>query len=144
MENIIQRIFHVNSKGITEESIAKSEKSIKIKKAKIEEPSKYSKEFCRLPIEVLRDASKVPFEGSEARYFRNVVVAEDSTQPFNHCVTLADFINKVDEIAQKRNMGLGQCKENTDWFLYAPSDELYPHAELIPWRMQEEQTMSQL
>jgi len=40
-----------------------------------------------------------------------------------------------------RGMGFGLPANKIDWFLYAPSNELHPHAEYIPWRMQEEQSM---
>merc|ERR1712100_348221 len=88
-----------------------------------------------------QDADKIPFEGPEARYFRNALIAEDDIQPFRHCNTVGDFIRKFDEISKIREMGFGLPVNKMEWFLYAPSSELYPHAEYVPWRMQEEQTM---
>jgi hypothetical protein len=68
-------------------------------------------------------------------------MAEDNTSPFRYCKSMGDFIKKVDEIRRHRDMGLGLTRDNVDWFLFASPEELYPHAETVPWSWQDEQTM---
>jgi len=80
--------------------------------------------------------------GPEARYFKNAVVIEDSSRPFYSCKTLGSFLRKVEQICKMREMGYGIPRNKAEWFLYAPSSDLYPHEECIHWRMQEEQTMN--
>merc|ERR1712113_360188 len=90
---------------------------------------------------IFLDAEKIPFEGPEARFFKNVIISDDNSQPFRHCKTMRDFLQKVNEIKIMRKIGYGITADKMDWFLYAPSNELYKNVECIPWRMQEEQTM---
>lgn len=93
---------------------------------------------------MIEAANNIPFEGPEARYFRNVVTAEDDDQPFRHCKTVGDFLCKVHEMKNLRRMAYGLPKEKTDWFLYSPTEDLYKNAEYVPWRTQEEQTFGLL
>jgi len=91
---------------------------------------------------MLQDASKVLFEGPEARYFRNAVIPGENVQPFRHCNNLKEFLQKVYEIKSMRTMGFGLPKNKVDWYLYGTSEEKYPHSEYVPWRLSEEENMS--
>jgi hypothetical protein len=88
------------------------------------------------------DSKTFFFEGPEAYYIRNAFMTENYVQPFRHCKTVQDFLEKVETIAKTQTMGLGLPKNRLDWYLYRASEELFPHSEFIPWRMTEEQNMS--
>jgi len=89
----------------------------------------------------LEEADSIPFEGPEARYFRSSVIEDDGSQPYRKCKTIGDFIRKTSENIRVREMGYGHSKGKLDWFIYAPTEEIYSNAEYIPWRVQEEQTL---
>merc|ERR1712187_664300 len=76
---------------------------------------------------ILLDSINIPFEGPEARYFKNVVISDDNAQPFRHCKTMRNFLQKINEIKTIRKIGYGITVDKMNWFLYALSNKLYKY-----------------
>lgn len=75
-----------------------------IGKAPVNPEEAYAQALARLDkIPLFSPESPIP--AGQARYFKNVFVAEDDTQPFRACETVGDFVRKVDELEKLTTMG---------------------------------------